>query len=797
MGTLLQDLKYGLRMLARNPGFTCVALLILGLGIGILSTALSVVNAILYRTVPFEGPDRLVAVYERHDRQRDWGWVSYPDYLDCKEQTQAMERMAAYAPESVNLSGAGEPEHLMGLRISPDFFPVLGLAPAQGRLFSPEEYRPAGSRVLVLSYPLWQRRFGGRPDAGGQRVTINGESYTVVGVLPQRYTLIALAGAEPQFLIPFVPKGDEKRDVRHFGVVARLKPHASLESARADFDLVAQRLAQEYSRTNAGWHITVEGVQPKPEPVAYILMVVLILSVLGIACTNVTNLLLARGVAREREIAVRAALGGGMRRVVRQLMTESMLLVFLGTCAGVVAAVWARDLIKTLSAGTVVGLLDVRLDARVLAAITVLFILGGVLVGLGPALQVAQVNLSQALKEGGQSLAGTLRRRRLMSALVVAQLALSTLLLLTTCLVIKHRLRLWQVDPGYRSAGVLTMGITLSAEQYSQDQKRIVFLEQLLARLEGRPGIVSAGLTTALPTHGPTLPFYLLGQPKAAPGEEPRARFAAVSPHYFRTLTIPLRSGRFFAAQDQENSPRVAIVNEAFVAKHVNTQTPLGVQVEVAGALRTIVGVIGDLRSVPLSIEPHPEIYVPYPQSPSGHLALVVATAASNPVSLAGTVKEEVWSLDPNQPVSQIRTMKEVQAADMGIINLGSTLMAALALGSLLMAGVGIDGVLSYSVSQRRAEIGIRMALGARAMDILRLILGHGLRLTVLGVVPGMVGAYAVGRMLGSRLFGLRPAEPLLFAGIILLLVAVALAACYLPARRATKVDPMVALRYE
>jgi putative ABC transport system permease protein len=522
--------------------------------------------------------------------------------------------------------------------------------------------------------------------------------------------------------------------------------------------------------------------------------VVLISSVLGIACANVTNLLLARAAGRQREISIRAALGAGRGRILRQLLTESLLLSFLGCCLGSLISVWACDLISTLTAGTNAGVLDLRIDHRVLGASLLVFVLAGLAVGIVPALRASRGDLNQPLKECGGALQSAPSKRGMRTALVGSEIAVSLVLLTGSALVIKSWLSLWQVDLGFRPQGILTMAVSLSNAEYPGENQKTDFFRQLLSRLEHRADINSVAAASALPTKAAVAEFEIPSRRRASPGEKSVARLSSVTPAYFATLGVPMLGGRNFHDSDGPNSLQVAIINENLARKHWERENPIGSQIQLSGRTRTIVGVVGNVRSVPLNLKPFPDIYIPALQAVTDHMSIVLRTP-TDPVTVAAVVRNEIHAINPDQPASGVRRMEDVLATNMGVIKLGTSLLSIVAAGTLILAIVGLYGVLSYAVSQRTGEIGIRMALGAGRGDILKMVLRDGLKLVAFGMAPGLAASLALGRLLSSRVHGVNSAEPVLMAAVAVLLLAVSLCACYIPARRATRIDPIRALR--
>jgi putative ABC transport system permease protein len=795
MGSTWQDALSGLRMIQKNPGFAAVVVMVLALGIGVNTTIFGVVNSLLFAPLPYQEADRLVTVMEAGERLRYGGPTSYGTFLDWQQQNQALDDLSAFSPEYVNLTGGGEPERLGGIRVSQDALSLLGARPIAGRWFLAGEFVPGRDQAVLLSHNLWQRHFAGSRQILGQTLTVDGQSCTIVGILPPHLELGMILGFEPALWMPLAPGISEDRGSRSLLAIGRLRPGITRERAQADMKIISQRIGESHPDTNRGWSAVVSPLRGEVDTLVYVLLILMVTSILGLVCANVINLMLARISGREREIAIRAALGASRTRLVRLVLTENLLLLVMGGSLGILAAIWACRLINSRFADTNLGMLDVRIDARVMAATLGLFFLAGALVGLMPALQVTRAGLSQKLKNGGRTPAGSVSKRRLKNLLVAVEVACSLLLLMGASLTLKSWFRLWDVDLGFRPAQVLTMRISLTRRQYPDDARQVAFFKVLLDRLQIRPGIQSAGAASSLPTAAPERPFTIEGHPSPAPGEAPQARFTVVSPGYFAAMTMPLKAGRQFTGQDAEHSPPVAVINEAMAIKYWRDQSPAGSRIHVAGAVRTIVGVVSDVKSVPLSLKPVPEIYVPFAQNAGREMALVVKTTASDPLAVIPAVKEELRSLDPDQPVSRIMTMEKVCALNMGVIQFGTSVLSMVALGALILASVGLYGVLSFSVSQRTNEIGVRIAIGARPADVLKLVLRQGMIVTLCGVVPGLAASLVLGRAVSRAIFGVSPVEPGILAGISILLIAVALAACYFPARRAAGVDPMQALR--
>ncbi|HVG31967.1 MAG TPA: ABC transporter permease [Pyrinomonadaceae bacterium] len=811
MGTFFQDLRYGFRMLVKRPGFTVIAVLALALGIGANTAIFSVVNAVLLRPLPYKDPQRIVAVWETNPQlgaeMRNRNEVAMGNFLDWRAQNQTFERMGALFYSNANLTGTGEPERLQSVVVTTDLFEVLGVQPALGRSFRPEEENVASPRVVVLSHGLWQRRFGSDPAVVGRNLTINGNQVTIVGVMPQGFQLQFPTSMQVEMWMPMridtATQAD--RNAHYLYVLARLKEGVSLEQSQAAMTSIAGQLQQQFPETNAdkGAHVVSLHKQlvGNVQPYLYVLFAA-VGFVLLIACANVANLLLARVAARHKEVAIRIALGASRWRLIRQLLTESILLAAAGGVLGLLLAYWGIDLLVALTPGDVPRLNEIGLHAPVFAWTLLVSILTGVLFGLAPALQASKPDLNESLKESGRTSAG-LERSRLRSTLVVSEVALALVLLVCAGLMIKSFMRLQQVSPGFESKNLLTMNISLPRQKYPDAQKANGFYNQLFERVRAVPGVESVGGVDPLPLSGSngTTSFVVEGGPMLALADRPEVGERSVTPAYFQTMRIPVLKGRAFTEQDRENTPRVMIVNEALARRYWPNEEVLGKRLgfEDDASKQTwweIVGVVGNVKHERLDMEAKPEIFFPYEQSPRNFMSLVVRTTSDPSMMITG-VRDQVLAIDKDQPVFDIKTMDQrlsKAVAQSRFIMLLLGLFSALA---LILAAVGIYGVMAYVVSQRTHEIGIRMALGAQSRDVLRMVVRQGMTLTFIGVAIGLVAAFALTRLMSSLLYGVTATDPLTFITVALVLSIVALLAIFIPARRATRVDPMEALRYE
>lgn len=807
---LKKDTAYGLRSMRKNWGFTLVAVLALALGVGANTAIFSVVNSVLLRPLPYPNPESLVVIKEWSTRGP--GQVTPANFLDWREQNKAFEEMAALSSRRANLTGySAEPQRINLAVVSANLFQVLGVQPLAGRSFLPPDEQAGHELVAIVSYRLWQRRFGSDPGLVGQIVKIDGANYTVVGIMPShmQYPKDADVWVPPLRIVPEadIDLGDITQ-VRGFGllaVVARLKPGVTLAQSQADMDEVTGRLREQYPESNSARFNTVVLLHESLYGEVRTMLLVLLAAVGGvliIACANVANLLLARSSVRQKEIAVRTALGASRSRIVRQLMTESMLLASLGGAVGLLVGLVSLNLLIALAPSSIPRVEDIVLDRWVLGYTLLLSMLTGIVFGLAPALQVTKGNFNEALKEGGRGVAGSSRRISLRSTLVVAEVALSLVLLICAGLLFRSFLILQQVDPGFNPHNVLTMRLAPSGDSYREANQRTSFYSRVIEKIQALPDVKSVGaISTLALSKGPTAGYVVEGKPPVAPDQMPGANRRHVSPAYFRAMSIPLRSGREFTERDNVDAPRVVIINEALARLEFPDRDPVGSRIAFGRRNNQpnwleIVGVAGDIRSIELQTEPTAEAYLPYLQYEVPEMSFVIR-ASNDPALLASAVRAEVAALDKEQPISNLKTMDQV-ISEVMVQPQFNTLMLGIFSGiAMLLALAGIYGVMAYSVAQRTHEIGIRIALGAKPRDVLKMIVMQGARLTVAGIIIGAAGALLATRALASLLFGVSPTDPLTFTGITLLLAAVSLLASYIPALRATKVDPMVALRQD
>ncbi|HEY1403267.1 MAG TPA: ABC transporter permease, partial [Pyrinomonadaceae bacterium] len=757
-----------------------------------------VVNTVLLRPLPYQTPDRLVWLWEtspRNDIPKEA--ASYPNFNDWRQQNQNFEAVAGFANTTPSLTSKdGEPERLPGAAVLGDFFTVLGVEPLLGRKFIAEENEEGKHRVVILSHGLWQRQFGGDTRIIGQQISVNNGQYTIVGVMPPHFQHPNPEARRPVQLWLPLPITEGMRNGRRsdfLSVIARLKPNVSVEQASAEMTTIAARLEQQYPDTNSGWSVIVQPLHQRftgdVRP-ALLMLLGAVGFLLLIACANVANLLLARSSTRLKEIAIRTALGAGRGRIVRQLLTESIVLSLLGGALGLLVAFWGIDALLALSPGNIPRLESVGIDRQVLLFTLGISLVTGIVFGLAPALTVSNPNLNEMLKESGRSSSEGGRGRRLRNALAVAEIALSLVLLVGAGLLIKSFLRLQDVKPGFNPENLLAVELVLPSTKYAENQQVVNFYDQLLQQLAGQPGVQGATVTSALPLGGggDILAFFVEGRPRASTERVPDAEARIVSPDYFRTLQIPLRSGRLLDERDNEQSPRAVIISETLARKYFPGEDPVGKRITFGDPQSpdvtwlNVVGVAGDVRQSGLHEEPYAQVYRSYRQSPRRALTVIVRTAGP-PLGMLDMLHAQIRALDRQQPLYNARTAEQVLDQSIARPRFNMLLITILAAVAMILATVGIYGVISYMVTQRTHEIGIRMALGARPLDVLRMVLRQGLLIALLGVGSGLVAALALTRLLSSLLYDVRPTDVLTFASVSGLLTLVVLLACYIPAR--------------
>ncbi len=803
--SLWQDVRCGLRMLRKNAGFAMIAVLTLALGIGANTAIFSVIHAVLLRPLPYDHPDRITLVRESNPGKGfEQFSVSPPNYMDWKNGASVFEQMASMSRSQLSYTGGAEPERLVGARVAASFFSVLGAQPELGRTFLPEDDVVGKASVVVLSHGLWTEHFGSDPQVIGKSLTLDGESYRVIGVMrngfqfPRGVQLWLPSEFDERSLSP------RARGAHYLTVIARLKPGASIDQAQAEMVSISKRLEQLYPGTNTGW--TSRVVALNEATVGNIRPTLLVLFgavgfLLLIACANVANLLLARATARQREIAIRFSLGASRLRIARQLLTESILLSGIACALGLLLAEWAIRALRSLPPSTLPRAESIGLDLPVLGFAAGVAVLTALLFGFAPALQITRGAPSEALKEGGRT--ASAGRHGVRSALVVFETTLALVLLVGSGLLLKSFMRLQTVDPGFQSKNILTANISLPKSKYSTDAQTIQFFGQALERLQAVPDVKEAAVASGNPIEGSNLSFVFATKElqALAPADQPSAGYYVVSSNYFHTLAIPLLVGRYFTQGDSAGSPRVAIVSQAVAQRFFHDRSPIGQTIKIGvGAgdppWREIVGVVGDVKDDGLGEAVTMTVYEPYTQQAWSSMGLFLRSD-SDPSHLASILRSQVMSVDKDQPVAEIATGEQLMSEAVAQPQLRTLLLGLFAGLALVLASLGIYGVMSNTVAQRTHEIGVRMALGAGQRSVLGLVLGNGMRLTLLGIALGTLGAFALTRLMKGFLFHVTPTDPATFVSVAVFLFLVALLASYIPARRATRVDPVVALRYE
>jgi putative ABC transport system permease protein len=806
---MYKDVRYGIRSLLKRPGATIVALATLALGIGVNTAIFSAVDSILLRPLPFKDPEQLVSIWEQspaigiHQNE-----VAPANFFDLRNQSQSFDGIGAHGPQDLNLTGDAEPERLPAELVTANVFSILGVKPALGRTFLPDEDQVGKEHVVVLSDTLWRRRFNRDPWIVNRNVTLNGESFTVVGVMPRGFFFPAL---DTQLWIPWAmePEQASGRGDHYLRLVARLHSGTKLERANADINSIAQRLSQEYPKTNEGLGFIVNSLHQ--DYVGDLRLPILVLFaavglVLLIACANVANLLLAQATTRRKEIAIRIALGARRWSIVRQLLVESFLLAGAGGLVGVLGAFWGVAALSKLLPESLAKLQHVTVDARVLLFTVAVSVLTAVVFGGLPALLASRTKPGETLSDVARDAAGGSSGRHVRRVLVVSEVALAVVLLVGAGLLIRSFQLLRRVETGFNTENVLTMKMVLPMPKYAKPEARRAFYDEVLRRIKELPGIESAGVITFLPLsfNGMNFSFSVEGQASPSDMKLPFALYRVVSPDYFRAMGITLQRGRFFDAHDSADSQPVVLVSQRLAEQYWPNQDPTGKRLKIGpldspNQWLTVAGVVSDVRQAGLYGDPRMDLYVPYAQEYRGFVTprdLVLRTKG-DAASVAAAVRQAVWSVDKDQPVSNVRTMDQVFAAAISQERFQTLLLALFAALALVLACVGLYGVIAYAVAQRTHEIGVRMALGAQPFDVLRLVLRQGMLLTIAGLVVGVAAGLVATRVLSEMLFGVTATDPLTFIGVPALLLLVALLACYIPARRATRIDPLVALRYE
>jgi putative ABC transport system permease protein len=803
MDSFWNDFKYAVRVMAKRPGFTAIAVITIALGIGANTAIFTVINAVVLRPLPFPDPDKIVILTENNFAK---GWnqfsIAPANFLDWRDQTKSWAEISAFDGKSFNLTGQGEPERLRGAAVSANLFRLLAVNPAIGRGFLPEEDNPDGAKVVVISYGLWQRRFSGVADLTGQTISLNGVTHAVIGVMPATFQFPGRADVWTP--IAFSAADHDVRGAHFINAVARLRDGVSVAQARSEMDSLAAALAQQYPDTNKNWGVNVtpllDAAIGRIRPMLFVLMGAVFL-VLLIAVANVANLMLARASGRAKEISIRAALGAGRARLIRQLLTESITVSLAGGALGFGLAVVGVKAIVAINPDQIPRASGIEVDRWVLAFTLAVSLVTGIAFGLAPALWASRPNLNESLKEGGRS-ADAGGRRSLRGLLVLSEIALAVPLMIGAGLLLRSFNRLQQVNPGFNPHSVLTMLVPLPASKYEKPEQQSAFFRQLLDRVGTLQGVESAAAVTTLPLSGydEIQEFMIEGQQYPEASDMPSANYYEVSPDYFRTLGISLISGRSFSSADAAGSPRVAIVNQTRAERFFPGVDPIGRRINVrengSNTWREIVGVVENVRHYSLDVATPLQIYDPLAQEPSGFMALAVKTSGA-PLSMSADVRSQVLAVDADQPVAQIKTLEQYVTDNTAQSRMSMILLGLFAALALVLASVGLYGVMAFSVASRGHEIGIRMALGARASGVLKMVVLQGMTMAVIGAMVGVGAAFGLTRLMSDLLYGTSAQDPLIFAAIPVALLAVALVACALPALRATRIDPVDALRYE
>jgi len=811
MQTLWQDIRFGARMLLKNPIVTLVAIIALTLGIGANSAIFSVVNAVLLRSLPYTDAESLAIVWEKRQGGNSENVINLGNFFDWKDQNSVFSDMAVFFDRTVNLTGVGEPEEVPGQIVTTNLFPLLGATPVLGRTFAPDEGKPGQPDVVVISYGLWQRRFGGEPSVIGRQITLNNRQNTIIGVMQVDFSWHVPKGSmtrkSAEIWTPWEVSNELRQRQGRFGsAVARLRPGVTAAQAQQELDMIAARLEKQYPEFNTKWGVNVVPLRTQftgdiRKPLLILLGAVGF--VLLIACANVANLLLARAAARKKEIALRAGLGASLWRIARQLLTESVLLSALGGALGLLLAWWGTRALIALSPPELMDLREVRVNLPVLGFTFGVSLFTGIVFGLVPALEAARFDLQDSLKEGSKNIGGSARSHRFRNLFVVTQVALALVLLVGAGLLLKSLNRLQSVDPGFNPKELVTMRVNLPSRKYDTDAKVINFFQQAAEQMKTVPGIEAVGAINSFPFTGGLYPgtdMEIEGRPKLPPGQGLGTGICVTDANYFQVMQIPLKRGRLFTAQEATEIRHVVVINETFARKFLSGEEPIGKRVTInmkdENVPTEIIGVVGDHKHMGLDVEVEPMAYWPQPELTYSSMTLVIR-ARGEALNVLPAARSVIRNLDPDQPVSEVSTMEGLLSKSLARSRFNTTLLTIFAFVALVMAAVGIYGVMSYSVLQRTHEIGVRMALGAQERDVLKLVVKQGVVLAAIGVVAGLIASFGLTRLIVSLLFETTATDTTTFALVAIGLFIVTLLASYLPARRATKVDPLVALRYE
>jgi putative ABC transport system permease protein len=799
----MQDIRYGFRMLFKNPATTILAVIALAIGIGANSIIFSIVNSLLFSPMPFIEMENMMRLYQTHEENGiGEAAISGPNYLDIKERCQSFESVTLVTTQWFNVSGEGQPERVNTYLFTPDIFPLVLNRLELGRPFLPEEDRDGKNHVVILSYGFWKERFGCDQNAVGKSIKLDGALYTIIGVLPSE---LGFFEGEARLWLPLpYDWARENRSLLRYNAIARLKKGVSIAQARTELGIISKSLAEEYPNDNQEWNF---GIEPMFEKVMRFLGPTLVILhgvvgfVLLISCSIVASLLLARSAGRQREIAIRSAMGASRGRVIRQMLTESVILATCGGLVGLMFTLWGIDLIKTLMPAILAPFLTRGgINITMLVFTLIVSMLTGLLFGLVPALQTTKPNLTESLNEGGRGSSGKSKSHRTLRILVVSEIALSLVLLIGAGLMVNSFYHLQKVNPGFIADNLLTFHVVLSESKYEGDSAKRSFYRELAPRIAGLPGVESTGVTDIIPlTWGRSIPYEIEGQHSISQKDQTYAQVRRINPDYFQTLKIPLLQGRYFQTSDENEDNRAIIVNEFLSRRFGEGVSAIGKYINIpewGNEPFEIVGVVGNIKQNGLKNDYQAELYIPFLCRPADHISFAVHTKG-DPNRLTSAVREQIWALDPDLPINRILTMEESIAQTIYLERFGTVFMSLFSFVSLILASLGIYGIMAYSVSQRRHEIGVRMAIGAQMLDVIKLVVGQGTRLVIIGVVIGLLGSFVLTRILASQLYGISATDPLTYAYVSLLLILISLLACYIPARKASKVDPMVTLRCE
>ncbi len=803
MTILMQDIRYGIRMLLKTPGVTCLAILALAIGIGANSTIFTMVNSMLLSPMPFPNIDRMVRVCEiREGQDKNNTAISGPNYLDLVERSQTLESVSLITVDYFNVTGHGEPDRISAYVMTSDIFNTTEIPMIYGRQFTEEENEPGKDKVVLLGYGYWNDRYGGKKDILNQKISLNGVPYTVIGILPSE---LGFMEGEAKIWIPLSSdRVKENRGVRRYNAMGLLKEGVSLEQARAELDIISNNLAREYPETNKDYRIFTEPMIERlvrAMTTTFIILHGAVAFVLLLACSIVASLLLAKAGVRQKEITIRASLGATRMRVIRQMLTESIILSFIGGICGLLITLWGIDLLKSLLPSELGPFVTrVGIDPYVLGFTFAICIITGILFGLAPALQMTKTNLTEVLNEGGRGSVGRKKSQRILRYLVVAEIAFSLILLIAAGLMVNSFIRVQSIHPGFDSSNMLTFHLPLTSSKYKEDSQKLAFYRNVMERIKNLPGVKSVAAPSILPlTWGTGLSFEIQDQQASSEGNVQFGEIRHINPEYFQSMKIPLLKGRYFNSDDEDPDVNRIIINEFMARRYENIGDPIGKFIKIPdwdSKTYQIVGVVDNIKHFGLTSEDRPTMYVPFLHHPDGSLCFAIRTSG-NPQRLSTAIRQQVWAIDPDMPIENVRTMDKLIADTMVMDRFTMVLVSVLSVVALILSSLGIYGIMSYSVSQRMHEIGIRMAIGAQFGDVISMVVWQGIKLILIGITIGLVVAFAITRFLSSILYGITPSDPSTYLLISILLIGISILACYIPARKAAKIDPMETLRSE